>query len=79
MFNTPGVCKMKANDLVISYLNFAQLKCVHGFCEIGQNGTYVICHACTHIIYGSVLFLYTHCTSNRNSCTDGLMVLQVCV
>jgi len=47
---------MKANDLAISYLTLAQLKCVHGFCEIGQNGTYVICHACTHIIYDSVHF-----------------------
>jgi len=41
---------MKANDLAISYLTLAQLKYVHRVCEIDQNDTHVICHACTHII-----------------------------
>jgi len=55
---------MKANDLAISYLKLAQLKCVHSFCEIDQNDKYVICPACTHIICDSVLFFYSYCTSN---------------
>ena len=50
------MCSMKANDLAISHLKLAQLRCVHSFCEIYQNDSYVICPACTHIIYDSVLF-----------------------